>query len=311
MFTCDACMQSSKVVAQGSTSLMQRIASCNAPSATPSATQIVQEVQLVEEPQTTADVASSGLFQPLSGHILSAANQVALPKLAPEVVMPDKQQQQQPAYAQCKSDVATLSWQTAEAPCTSASGSSQGESDSLHQLQHGEAGACQEHGSGSIPDAEPPQIAAAEAGQNCTSAESLNELPAAAMQHNNVVHLCQQSGLLSYHMYFDTQLDGNEDVPGTPSPCGSEDGDGRSVQQHADSGAIGCGHMEQHQYAASTSGIASSESECSSSADLDAPAAECDKQAGCQPAVFDHNSTSSWVNRPSSGDHVAEACSGD
>ena len=310
MFTCIAWVQSSKVVAQGSTSLTQQIASCNAPSATPPATQTVHEVQQVEVPQTTADEASSGLSQPLSGNISSAAHQVALPKLPPEAVMPDKQRQQ-PAYAPCKSDPATLSWQTTQASCTSATGSGQGDSDSLQQLQHSEAGACQEHASGSTQDAEPPQIAAAEAGQNCTSADSRNESFAAAMQHNNVVHVCQQSGLLSNHMYLDAQLESNEDVLEKPPLCCSDVDDGRCLQQHAGSCAIACGHMEHCQYAGSTSGLSSSESKWFSSAELDASAAECDKQAGCQPAGFGDISTSSWVTRPSSSDYASEGRSGD
>ena len=181
MLTCIAWLQSSKVVPQSGSSPMQQSASCHALPTRPSALQTVQQVQQVGAPHSTADETSSGLSQPLSSSILSAAHQMTLPKLAHGVVLPDKQQQQQlPAYAPCKPHINNLGWQTVEASCTSVTGSIQG--DSLQQLQHTQARACQEHGSGNIQDAELPQIAAAEAGQNCTSAESSSESPAATMR---------------------------------------------------------------------------------------------------------------------------------
>lgn len=308
MLTCIAWLQSSTAVRQGSTSLMQQTASCHAPSARPPAIQTVQRVQQAEAAQSTADETSSGLSQSLSGNSLSAAHQVALPKLATGVVMRDKQQQQQqPAYAPCEDHSNTV---TAEAPCNSASGSIVGESHPLQQLQRSEAGASQEHGCGSIADAESPHVIAAEAEQNCTSAELLSELPAATMQQSDVVHVCQQSGLLSNQMYICPQLEGSH-IPGAPSQPSSDVHAGGGSQQHADSCASACGHMKQRQYVGSTSGLSSCDSECSQSAEPDAVATEYDKQACCQLDVSDGMPTSSWVHRPSFSDHVSEACSGD
>ena len=289
---------------------MQQSASCNVPSESSSAVQTGQEVQQVEVPQSTAEETCSGLSQPLSGHSLSAAHHTSLSKPAPEVVMPDTQQPQQPSYAPCKSDLATLGCQIAGAPCTSASGSGQDESQPLQQLQHSEAGGCQGHGCGSISDAEFPQIAAAEADQSYASAETLTDLPAATMQHNDVVHPCQQSGLLSNQMYC-AQLNGSEDAPEMPSQSSSDFNAERSVQQHADSYAVPHGHVEQRQFVGFTSGLSSSQSECSSSAEVEAIATECDIQSGRQLVVDGDIPTSSWVNRPSSGGHPSEVGSGD
>ena len=309
MLTCIAWLQSSKVVAQSGSSPMQQIASCHAFPTRPSALQTVQQVQQVGAPHSTADETSSGLSQPLSS-ILSAAHQMASPKLAHGVVLPDKQQQQQqqPAFAPCKRHINTLGWQTVEASCTSVSGSI--ESDSLQQLQHTQAGACQEHGFGNVQDAELPQIAAAEAGQNCTSAESSSKSPAATMQHMDVVQTCQQLGLLS-NQTLGPQPDGSKDVPGMLSQCGSEVEAGGSEQQHADSCAVACGHIKQRRYIGSISSLSSSHSECFSSAELDADAAQYDEQAGCLSAAFDVMPTNSWVGRSSLSSHASGASSGD
>ena len=312
MLTCIAWLQSSTAVRQGSTSLMQQTASCHAPSARPPAMQTVQRVQQAEAPQSTADETSSGLSQTLSGSSVSAAHQVALPKLATAGVMPDKQQQQQqqqqPAYSSCENHIDTV---TAEAPCTSASGSVVGQPHPLQQLQHNEAGASQEHGCGSIADAESPHVIAAEAEQNCTSAESPSErVPAATVQQIDVVHICQQSGLLSNQMYICAQLEASH-IPEAPSQPSSDVHAGGGLQQHADSCASACGHMKQRQYVGSTSGLSSCDSECSQTAEPDAVATEYDKQACCQLDVSDGMPTSSWVHRPSLSDHVSEACSGD
>lgn len=263
----------------------------------------------MEVSQPTADNTSASPFQSLPGSTLSAPDDMASEKLSPEVVNTDEQQQQ-PVYIPGKSLPSTLSQQTAEVLCTPASVSSQGESGSV---QHDAAGICQEHSSGSVSDVQCCHTAAADARQNAAcgpSAEPLQQLAAAMLWHRDAVFPHQHSGL---QIQADAELADTEEVPGTPSQSSSEVDAERILQQNADSCscAAAFGHLRHLQIEGSSSGLSSCQSECMSSAELGAVAADGDKHDARQPNMPAGVPTSSWVDRPSSADHSSEACSGD
>ena len=295
-----ACLQSTSTVSQGGTSL-QHSASCKVHSARPSAAQVAQEIH------SSADDTSSSLSQPLSGSPLSAVCRVALPSPA---LVTEKEQLLNTRSEACSS---TAMLQPAETSSTSA-GSGWGESDSLQQLQQCELGTCQERNSGSFSHTEFPEAAAAEAWQSSMCdppAESLNERAAAAMQHGGVVQLNHHFTLLSTQMFLDgSLLPDTEDASDTPSQSTSEV-DAETSVQHQDNGAYAAGNLVQHQFVGSVSGYSSSESECSSPAELDAAAAGCDRQAGWPLAVSGAIPKSSWLDRPPSSDDASESSSGD
>ena len=302
-------LQSCKAVAHGSNSQSQCTASCKAPSARPSAAQTAQKAQQMEVPQPTADDTSSSQSQPLSGSSLSAPPGAALQKLSPEMVA-THEQQQQPSCVPGKGLSNTLSQQTAELLCNPAIVNGQGESGSL---QHGTAGMCQEHSCDSASDVRFPQTAAAEAKHDdmCSpSVDPLQNLAAAMLWHRDAVFPHQYSGL---QIHVGAQLADTEEVSGTPSQSSSEVDAERMVQQSADSCscAAGSAHLGQLQMEGSTSDLSSNGSECASSAELGAVAADGDKQDALQPSMFDTVPISSWNDRPSSSDHSLEACSGD
>lgn len=265
----------------------------------------------MEVSQPTADNTSASPFQSLPGSTLSAPGDLASEQLSPEMLNTDEQQQQ-PLYIPGKSLPSTLSQQTAEVLCTPASVSGQGESGSL---QHDAAGICQEHSSGSVSDVQCCHTAAADACQNAAcgpSAELLQQLATAMLWHRDrdAVFPHQHSGL---QIHADAQLADTEEVPGTPSQTSSEVDAERLLQQDADSCscAAASGSLGHLQMEGSSSDLSSSESACASSAELGAVAADGDKHDARQPNMPAGVPTSSWVDRPSSGDHSLEACSGD